>query len=229
MKQLHLNFWNMEKDTLAFFDDNPSEWIKNLFIKNNVDKLRANEASLDLANKTQKDKNPVGHTSQKDLQKKKMIKLGYKLCCKIASYAMEKDDKILLIAVDFTEAKLAKGSESKVVSRCEIIADKADENLGLLADVNVTAEEIANFRKNIETFKQMPVARDLVANERKGAVKSIGELIAEARQLLTKLDNNVDGMIETPSFVTGYHQIRAINSRRGSRNTTKNNNSTPAK
>ena len=150
-----------------------------------------------------------------------MTQLGYKLSCKVASLALEEKDQVLLKAVNFSMSQLEQGAESEVVARCQIIADKATGNLAQLAAFNVTADEIQTFQDNIDKFKRMPVARDLITNERKGAVKTISELIAEARQLLEKLDNNVDGLIDNPTFINEYHQIRAINSRRGGRNTTK--------
>jgi len=221
MKQLHLNFWNMEKDTIAFLDKNEAEWNKIPVIVKNVAKLKANEALIAQADKTQKEKDPSGHTSQKDVQFEKMTQLGYKLSCKVTSYALEEENQVLLNTVDFSMSQLEQGSENEVVTRCQIIADKASENLLYLDDYNVTEDEIKTFRENIEKFKRMPVERDMITNERKGAVKSIPELIAEARLLLEKLDNNVDGMIDDPAFVNAYHQIRGINSRRGGRNTKK--------
>lgn len=223
MKQLHLNFWNMEKDTITFFGKNESVWSHLTVLKTNVEKLKANEALIGLADKTQKDKDPSGHTSQKDVQFEKMIQLGYKLSCKVASYALEENNRVLLNAVDYTLSQLEQGAENEVVARCLVIADKASDNLAQLAEYNVTEGEITTFSENIEKFKRMPAERDVITNERKGAVKSIPELVAEARQLFEKLDNNVDGLIDDPAFVNAYHQIRGINSRRGGRNSGKSN------
>lgn len=229
MNQNHKNFWNMVKDVVAYFYANISMWTDISILKTNVEKLKNAELQLANADKTQKEKDPTGNTTQKDKQFAKMTKLGYKLGCKITSFALETKNQTLLPLVNFTLAQLEAGTENDVVARCQIIADKGSALLPQLEDYKVTDDEIDNFQKEIDIFKKMPPERDLVANTRKGVVKSIPEIVAEARDILEKLDNNVDGFIEDETFINGYHQIRIINSRRGSRNQAKSDQPAPAK
>lgn len=219
MKQMHKNFWNMLKDTVAFFYENLPIWTSIPVMKTNVEKLKATEAQLAEADKLQHEKNPQGVTSQKDIQFTKMTKAGYKLSCKLTSYALEINDQALLQLVNFTITQMEEGTENDVVTRCQIIADKAQLLLPKLADYKVTAAEIESFQEDIDLFKTMPPERNLVTNVRKAVVKSIPEIIDDARAILEKLDNNVDGFIDDETFVNEYHSIRMINSRRGSRNT----------
>lgn len=221
MKQNHENFWNMVKAVVAYFYVNVQEWTDIPILKANVEKLRDSESQIFMADKTQKEKNPSGNTSQKDIQFAKMTKRGYKLSCKIASYALEVNDQTLIPLVNFSMTQLESGTENDVVARCQIIANKGLALLPKLEDYKVTEGEISLFQEEIEKFKMMPAERDLVTNERKGAVKSIPEIISDARDILDKLDNNVDGFIENETFISGYHQIRLINSRKGSRKTAK--------
>ena len=229
MKQLHQNFWNMQKDSLAFFDKKQDVWSGIPVLKTNVEKLKANEVLISQADKTQKENNPSGHTTQKDLQFETMVRFGYKLSCKVTSYALEIEDKVLLTAVSFSPSQLEQGTENEVVTRCQIIADKALENLDRLTGYCVTTVDIEAFQQAIDQFKKMPAERNLIVNERKGAVKTIPELIAEARLLFEKLDNNVDGLVDDPVFINDYHQIRLINSRKASRNTIKTETEAVAK
>ena len=213
MKQPDQNFWNMVKDTLAFFFDNTTEWITNVILKKNVELLETKEAELALANQTQKEKDTRGSTTQKGLQLKKMTQLAYKLGCKLTSFALETGDKVLLGLVNFSLSDLGEGTEIEVITRCQIIADRATFFLPQLTDYTVTAGEITLYQTEIDKFKKMPAERDLIANQRKTAVKSISQIVAETRELFEKIDNNVDGFIENETFVAEYHQMRAINNR----------------
>jgi len=221
MKMTNQNFWTMLKDTLAFFDTDPTEWINFIILKANVEKLRSIEKQINEADKLQKAKDPSSHTTEKDQQYEKMTQQGHKLGCKVASYALETENTVLLEAVSFSPTQLEQGTEIEVTTRCQIIADKALENLTELKDYSVTKEGIDAYQATIDKFKKMPPARDVVTNERKSAVRSISELAKEARALFKKLDKNVDGFVENTTFIDDYHQIRSINSRRGGRSTNK--------
>jgi len=229
MNQSHKNFWNMLKDVVAYFYANTQEWTDISVLKTNVEKLKNTELQLAQSDKTQQEKNPTGNTTQKDKQFAKMTKLGYKLSCKLASYALEIKDLALLPLVNFSLTQLEEGTENDVVGRCQIIADKGTALLSKLGDFKATSNEISTFQEEIDKFKKMPPERDLVANERKGIVKSIPEIISDAREILEKLDNNVDGFIDNETFINGYHQIRLIKSRKASRNTAKTEQPATAK
>jgi hypothetical protein len=214
MKLPHKNFWKMLIDAIAFFDKNPTEWLEILVLKDNVEKLKAIEAEIALADSNQKKKDPSGYTTKKDTQLEVMLKLAYKLTCKIASYAINAGDQVLLSLVNFSSSQLEEGTEPEITARCQIIADKATEYLPKLTGFKVTADGIKKLTDAIDLYKKMPADRDLIKNERKTAVRSLNVLIPEARTLLKTIDINVDGLIDDETFIAEFHQIRAIFSRK---------------
>lgn len=229
MKLTHKNFWKMLIDTLAFFFKDPKKWDEVVVLKKNVEKAKALEAEIALWDKRQKEKDPTAYTSEKDKQLDLVQELSYKLGCKISSYAIEVKDLVLEALVNLSRYQLEEGTEAEIIARCQIIADKGTEFLSKLTDYKVTAPEIKTLNDAIDLYKKMPAERDLVANERKTAVRSISVVIPEARKLLKTIDVNVDGLIDDETFIAEYHEIRSIYSRKLPSSKKKNGNNTPTK
>jgi hypothetical protein len=61
----------------------------------------------------------------------------------------------------------------------------------------------------------------------KGAVRSIKVLIAEARKILSKLDDAFEGMIDDNDFIDGWFDIRKIKGRRKAKPKNDDNNNAP--
>lgn len=213
MDFLDKTFWEMEKESISYARKNQQLWASKAVIANKVISLEANEQELGLAYKAQGENDPSGHVAQKNTRLVGFYKKIYKLNRKLSVYAKDKNDKVLLNDVDITEAELLKLSEKKALLKCSTIITRGNEYLSLTSDYDVTAEELQALSAELAELENLKPNIGLITNERKGAGRSIKELIKEARELLEKLDDAFEGMIDDEEFLKGWFAIRKIKGR----------------
>lgn len=220
-------FWEMEKESISYVRKNESLWASKTVIAVNVSALEANEHELDLAFKAQDENDPSGHVAQKNESIAVLCKKTNKLARKLCFYAKDKNDKVLLNDVDITEAKLLKLPEKEALIKCHTIITRGNDYLVKAADYEVTAEELATLSTELAAVEKMQPTIGVITNERKGAGRSIKELVAEARKILGKLDDAFEGMIDNDDYLDGWFAIRKIKGRSKAKPKTDDNNNTP--
>jgi hypothetical protein len=220
-------FWEMEKESISYARKNESVWAAKAVIVATVSALEANERELDLAFKAQDENDPGGHVAQKNAELTVYCRKIYKLGRKLLFYAKDKNDKVLLNDVDFSESKLLKFSEKKALLKCHTVITRGNEYLPQAADYDVTAEELEALATELAVLEQMQPTIGVITNERKSAGRSIKELISDARQLLSKLDDAFEGMIDNDDFINGWFAIRKIKGRHKAAPKNEDNGGTP--
>lgn len=66
------------------------------------------------------------------------------------------------------------------------------------------------FKIILQGLEKMQPTIGMITNDRKSAGRSIKDLIAEARNLLDKLDDAFDGMVDDNVFLDGWFAVRKI-------------------
>jgi hypothetical protein len=206
-------FWEMEKESISYARKNESVWAAKAVIATNVSALETNEQTLDLTFKAQAENDPGGHVAQKNAEIATFCHKIYKLDRKLSFYAKDKGDKVLLEDVDFTESQLLKLSEQKALVKCSIIIKRGNEYLDKTAEYDVTAEELEALTIELAAIDKMQPNIGVITNDRKSAGRSIKELISEAREILGKLDDGFEGLIDDDNFINGWFDIRKIKGR----------------
>ncbi len=209
-------FWEMENESISYARKNESVWAAKAVIATNVSALEANERELDLAIKAQDENDTTGHTAQKNTDLVTFFGKAHKLAKKLSFYAKDKGDKVLLSDVNLTKSKLLNISEKEALVKCSTLIKRGNEYLTRVADYDVTAEELTALGTEVAKVEQIQPTIGVIANDRKGAGRSINELIKEAREILDKLDDAFEGMIDNDDFLKGWFAIRKIKGRRKS-------------
>jgi hypothetical protein len=87
--------------------------------------------------------------------------------------------------------------------KCNTVLTRGNEYLSQTADYDVTAAELEALATELAAIEKMQPAIGVITNDRKSAGRSIKELIAEARKILSKLDDAFEGMIDNDEFLNG--------------------------
>jgi len=206
-------FWEMEKESIFYVRKNASVWTSLAVIAANVVALEENEAELDLAFKAQDANNPGGYVDQKNQQFTAFFRKIYKLGRKLAFYAKENNNRMLLNEVDVSKTTFDLLPEKEALIKCNSILKSGNDYLADTADYGITAGELNALTAELLDLEKMHPTIGIIINERKSAGRSIKELIAEARIILDKLDDAFEGMIEDDDFLEAWFAVRKIKGR----------------
>jgi hypothetical protein len=206
---------------INFCNENQASWKSiSVFAKTYQQLLDNAEVGLGLL-KAKEGIATEGFTTAKDLKFKAMKSAGYILSKRLASFARDNEEWVLLSLVLYSESGFSKGSEKEVMNRCMVVADQGDKFANRAGDFKVNAEVIANLRKLINEYKGMPEQRDNVRSAKKITGQDIRDDIKRIRAILDNLDDKVEGLIDDKNFRDRYFEARAIVDH-GSRNSGKN-------
>ena len=206
-------FSEMLKEAVSYVRKNESIWMHLAVIAANVDALAGNEHELDLAFKAQDENDPGGYVDQKNEQLALFLRKIYKLDRKLSFYAKDTGDKVLLNDVDVAESILEQTSEKEALIICSTILKRGNEYLSKTADYGITAGELTALSAELAELEKVQPTIGIITNDRKSAGRSIKDLIAEARNLLDKLDDAFEGMVDDNVFLDGWFAVRKIKGR----------------
>ena len=188
-------------------------WKKIAVIAATVAAIERNEQELATAFKTQDASNPGGQVAQKNRQLESFHHRIYRLGCKLSFYSKDTGDNTLLIDVAFAESTLKKISEKEALLRSHSIIQLGHKYLDRTANYGITAEELKALASELNELEKMQPAIGVITNERKSAVRSVKALIREASNLLEKLDDGFEGMIDDDNFIESWFAVRKIKGR----------------
>jgi len=207
-------FWEMEKESISYLHKNESVWSNLAVIAANVEALEGNEQELSLAFKAQDENNPGGYVDQKNQQLSVYFRKMYKLGRKLSFYAKETGDKVLLNDVDVPESTFELLPEKEALIKCSTIIKRGNDYLAKTEAYGITADELDNLTTELSVLEKMQPTIGIITNDRKSARRSIKEVSAEARIMLDKLDDALEGMIEDgDTFLEGWFAVRKIKGR----------------
>ena len=206
-------FWEMEKESISFIRQNENVWVQKAVLAAVVNELEKNELSLEYAFKAQDSNDPGGQVAQKNQLLNAFFHKVYRLARKLSFFAKESGDKVLLNDTNIAETTFQKTSEKLALIRCSSIIKRGYEYLDKAVGYEITAEELNSLTDELAILETMQPQIGVITNDRKGAVRSIRELISEARLLLDKLDDGFEGMIDDESYLSKWFAIRKIKGR----------------
>ena len=206
-------FWEMEKESISYARKNESVWMNLAVIAANVKALERNEGELELAFKAQDKNDPGGYVDDKNQRFTTFFRKIYKLERKLSFYAKNTGDKVLLGDVVISESTFDNLPEKEALIKCSNIIKRGNEYLSKTADYGITAGELTALSAELSELEKMQPTIGMVTNDRKSAARSIRDLIAEARNLLDKLDDAFEGMVDDTAFLDGWFAVRKIKGR----------------
>ncbi|MES2731347.1 MAG: hypothetical protein V4714_06350 [Bacteroidota bacterium] len=221
MNQKQIAMLAMSKTAFVHFDSQPSLWNIYPPLADVVNETRAFVDAFAQQGFTQAERVTIGHTSDKETQKKALLQLAFSLIMKIRPYAKKNGINVLLQAVDHSETALSRGAEAEIINRCQIIHDKGVEYLSKLTDHQVTTSGLDALQAAIYTFAPMTSQRNAIGKARTTTTANMETLLKNIRTGFELLDDLVPGLVANPDFVATYQQTRQVKTRNTPKDKTK--------
>lgn len=190
------------------------EFNKYKLIKDDLDLLIKNKADLDETITNQAKNDTEGHVAQKKAEMSKMVKAVYKLGRNLCHYAKKNNNQVLLKIVDISESKMLSGEENEILQRIKSIIAAARENIGQLTPYSITVASLDALDTQYAKLASLPETINTVVANRKSATRSIKDLNSEARVILDRLDDAIEGMIADDKIIDAWFEARKIKGRR---------------
>ena len=151
-------------------------------------------------------------TDQKRQAKIDLISQAHEIASLTHATANEAGLTELASRCNYSFTKIFKSRETAVVQRCRDIHGAASENLPLLADSNVDAKALKDFKGNIDAFEMLKPAPRNQKVKRRVATKSVKSLVREAGSILAqRIDKLMVPSKKTdPDFYNAYKAARVI-------------------
>ncbi len=172
------------------------------------------------------EKNITGFAVDKSNKKSGMIEKTLKVIAGLKAYSLDKNDPVILNEISYTRSKLESARDEEVASKCQIVHDRANSVLTLLADYGIVADDLTELQSSIGNYSvtsQLPSSK---IDERQAVTARIGDVINEIKETLGVMDNLVNTLNDKkPDFVLTYNNSRAINALKGGRSSNGENKS----
>jgi len=166
-------FWEMEKESISYARKNENLWVHQAVLAAVITALEKNELKLDHAFKAQDANDPKGHVAQKNQLLDQFFHNTYRLGRKLAFYAKDAGDKVLMNDVTISESTFQKISEKEALIKCNRIIQRGYEYLDKTAGYKITTEELKALTENLSLLEKMQPTIGIITNERKSARRSI--------------------------------------------------------
>jgi hypothetical protein len=155
--------------------------------------------------------NKTGLAMDKNKLKRKLIAMAVKYSNKVAIHAKLTQNDTLLKEVRFNESDLGRLSEVTLKDRVKLIYDKADANLGSLAEQGLTPDTQKQFIETITAFnKALETPRTGIVEKRK-ATQKLPVLFDKADSEIEIMDLAVaSAKDEYPDFFNAYKNSRKL-------------------
>ncbi|MCX6320229.1 MAG: carboxypeptidase-like regulatory domain-containing protein [Bacteroidia bacterium] len=155
--------------------------------------------------------NKTGIAIDKNKLKETLIALAAKNSRKIAALAKFNNNDTLLKEVRFNESDLERVPEVTLKERVQIIYDKAEANIGSLAEHGITPETQKIFLETITAFNNALATPRSGIGEKRQATQKLPVLFDTADAAIEIMDFAV-GIVqdEQPDFFSGYKTNRKL-------------------
>jgi hypothetical protein len=154
----------------------------------------------------------AGKTPAKDVAKEILISLLYKMTHALYVYAKRNSLEDLKALCNVNRTEIKKMKEHDLITKAQIIIDKARENKTNLVNYSVTDEKIEALLLAFNNFSGSTDGKDTGIATRVAANTSLDQLFDDAMDLL---EDELDGLMEEfresdPDFFNAYINSRAI-------------------
>lgn len=154
----------------------------------------------------------VGYTKDKNLHKEKAAYFAAKAAAALRSVSFQHEMPELMQEIDFSERALARMKDEKLIAVIYQVYDRANENIALLAELNIDPAFMNVFFNTIEAFRIAFEKSASVHMGRVAGIKARNSLYKEVNQLL---DRNLDNIVilvekDNPDFSKLYMEARKV-------------------
>jgi uncharacterized protein YoxC len=214
MNHQEKTFMDMQKSCISVGKEYEPVFNSHPLIKEDLDLLIRNAAELDETIDNQAKNDTEGHVAQKKAEMSKMVKAVYKLGRSLCHYAKKTNNQVLLKIVDISESKMLSGEENEILQRIKSIIAAARDNIGQLTPYSITVASLDALDAQYAKLASLPETINTVMANRKSATRSIKDLNSEARVILDRLDDAIEGMITDDKIINAWFDARKIKGRR---------------
>jgi hypothetical protein len=163
-------------------------------------------------NSTRSGRRKTGVAGDKDVARKAMCKKANQVAGGIASYAFRVGNHELLTRTETNMAILLRGRGKDSRDKCSDILAAGTANLLVLADFNLTQEDLTELKKLIDAYDALAPRPQLVKGQIKGAGQAIDIAFDKADGIL---NNGLDKLMlayedKQPEFFRDYLNARVI-------------------
>jgi 5-hydroxyisourate hydrolase-like protein (transthyretin family) len=210
MNNVQENHLKMQLTTAAYCDNTSCSLSTLPAYTTNLTKLFELNTEIKTISELQKT-GLSGITNNKNQIRKNLITLGADTARKVNSYAKLNGNLTLAGEVNFTETDLKRCTDLQLRDYQQIIYNKAQEILPLVADYGITEDTQAALLLNINAFNSVLSAPRLGITTKSQATKQLVELFKLSNEALEKLDLAVEIIrLSDVVFYNGYHTARKI-------------------
>ncbi|TCZ74595.1 hypothetical protein [Flaviaesturariibacter aridisoli] len=161
-------------------------------------------------------KDSTGATADKDKALEQLADVTHVACRRGSALARKKGDLGLLAIVNQSVSDLKRGAEEEVLQRHRQVRD-AVRALVPNDTYRINDALVEAIDAGIATFESLRGQRDELVAHRVSATGDLDGLFARLRELLTRLDDEVEGLLDNEEFKKAYFTTRVIIDRPGGR------------
>ncbi len=213
MNRLEKTYQDMVKNSLSFLNDTEKVWTKIEVIREDVAELLKIDKEIDEAAKVQNDSTPEGKIAQKRQDMAALGKSFYRMGRNLCNLAKKTNNQVLLKAVDISESGFISGEEKELILRFRAVLAAARLYVTELVKYNVAASDLDALDTRLALIVSMPETISVANSQRKSATRTIKELNSEARIILDRLDDAIEGMINDDKYIENWFDVRKIKGR----------------
>lgn len=210
MNRKQIAYLNSMATSSDFCKSKPEVWstIPNFAnLLNSLDACRQQISSLATGQLT----NISGIAENKQQHRLLLLELTAETAARIVAYANAQNNVILANEVNYSEYELKRQPDLTLVEICQLIYQKAQQNLEALAPYFVTAETQAALLDAINAFNSILPAPRNGQVEQAQATRQIELLFQQAAAILKNMDSLVEMIRRSDAeFYSGYFESRRI-------------------
>lgn len=153
----------------------------------------------------------TGAAKEKKRLRDNLITLASDNSAAITAYAKFTNNELLLDKVKFSDSDLIKMSGVELINYAQIIYNKAEANIGVLATYGVTPETIKALNDAIAVFDASLAKPRVGITEKAKATSELALLFASADSILENMDASIKIIRrKEPNFYKGYTSNRKL-------------------
>jgi hypothetical protein len=161
--------------------------------------------------RAQQEADKTGIAVNKTQLKADLIPLAMDVSRKVVAYATIVDNTVLLNEVNYSETDLRISADTILRDRCQVIYDRANANVAVLAAYGVTAAIVANLLNALNAYTVSIPKPRLGITDKKKATEQLVLLLKEVDDNLAKIDVLVEIVrVTQANFYNEYKNVRKI-------------------
>ena len=152
-----------------------------------------------------------GFTVEKGMRKAEMITDTLKVSKGVVAFALATNNPGLKEQVDYSKSDLEDERDENVGGMCQIVHDRANENILELGDYNIVAADVTNLQTSIGDYGLVSQLPSQKGDIKQAATALLPTLFRETKDILKIMDAIVETLKETePTFHSEYFNSREI-------------------